>query len=84
MTNHEHPAHSRGNGRAGGGADPLLRRGRWVFWIFGTIAAAYLVAEHRAHVVGALPFLVVLVCPLLHMLMHGRHGGHGGTTERKE
>ena len=32
--------------------------------------------KHLAHVVGALPFLLLLACPMMH-LMHG-HGGHGG------
>jgi hypothetical protein len=26
---------------------------------------------------GALPYLLLLACPLLHLLHHGRHGGHG-------
>lgn len=83
MTNHGHIHPPQGHDPAGGAPDSLLRRGRWVFWTFAIIAAAYLVAEHRAHVAGALPFLVVLACPLLHMFMHGGHGGHGGAT-RKE
>ena len=38
----------------------------------------YLLAgEHRVHLLGWLPFLLLL-CPLLHMGMHGGHGGHGG------
>jgi len=51
----------------------FLRRGRWVFWIFAIIAGIYLISEHRAHFLGALPFLVLLACPLLHMFMHGGH-----------
>lgn len=45
---------------------------------FLAIAGFYLVAEHRAHVLGFLPFLLLLACPLLHVFMHGGHGGHGG------
>lgn len=45
---------------------------------FLAIAGFYLIAEHRAHVFGALPFLLLLLCPLLHMFMHGGHGGHNG------
>lgn len=33
--------------------------------------------EHRVHLLGYLPFLILLACPLLHMTMHGGHGGHG-------
>jgi hypothetical protein len=42
------------------------------------IAAFYLIAEHRAHLLGWLPWLLILAFPLLHVFMHGKHGGHGG------
>jgi hypothetical protein len=38
----------------------------------------YLVTEHTAYVLGALPFLLLLSCPLMHLFMHHGHGGHGG------
>ena len=47
--------------------------------LFGAIAAYFLLSEHRAHFFGALPFLLLLACPLMHVFMHhGGHGGHGG------
>lgn len=47
-------------------------------WIgFLAIAGFYLVTEHRAHVFGFLPILLLLACPLLHVFMHGGHGKHG-------
>ena len=36
-----------------------------------------LTTEHRAHVFGFLPFLLLLACPLLHVFLHRGHGGHG-------
>jgi Protein of unknown function (DUF2933) len=46
---------------------------------FLAIAAFFLLTEHTAHVFGALPYVLVLLCPLLHRLLHGRHGGgHAG------
>ncbi|WP_051010065.1 MULTISPECIES: DUF2933 domain-containing protein [Novosphingobium] len=49
------------------------------FVAFAGIAAFFLLAEHRAHMLGILPWvLLLLACPLLHMFMHGGHGGHGG------
>ena len=45
--------------------------------VFGAIAAYFLLSEHRAHFFGALPFLLLLACPFMHMFMHGGHGGHG-------
>lgn len=45
---------------------------------FLAIAAYFLVTEHTAHVFRALPFLLLLACPLLHLFMHGGHGDHNG------
>ena len=33
--------------------------------------------EHTAHVFGALPYVLLLACPLMHVYMHGGHGDHG-------
>jgi hypothetical protein len=45
--------------------------------VIGAIAAYFLLTEHLAHVVGALPFLLLLACPLMHVFMHHGHSGHG-------
>ncbi|WP_026435915.1 DUF2933 domain-containing protein [Acidovorax sp. JHL-9] len=42
--------------------------------VIGGVAAYFLLTEHLAHVVGALPFLLLLACPLMHVFMHGGHG----------
>jgi len=44
--------------------------------VLGGIAGFFLLSEHRAHVFGALPYLLLLACPLMHLFMHGGHGGH--------
>ena len=46
--------------------------------VLGAIAAYFLLSEHRAHFFGALPLLLLLACPLMHVFMHRGHGGHGG------
>ena len=51
---------------------------------FLAIAAFFVLTEHTAHALGALPYLLLLACPLLHLLHggHGRgHGGHGGAHD---
>ena len=48
-----------------------------VFLGFAAIALVLLWEEHRAHILGALPYLLLLACPLMHVFMHGGHGGHG-------
>ena len=50
----------------------------WVFWVFLSIGLVFMALEHRAHLYGALPYLLLLACPLMHLFMHHGHGGHGG------
>jgi hypothetical protein len=62
---------------AGDGA--TKSRSTIAFIVFLIIGAILLVTEHRAHLVGWAPYwpwLLILACPLMHLLMHGRHG-HG-------
>jgi hypothetical protein len=53
---------------------------------FGLVAAFYLLREHWGHTLGALPYLILLACPLMHLFMHGGHGGHdhGGGRSSQE
>lgn len=53
--------------------------------LFLAIAAFFLWAEHRAHLLGALPYVILLACPFIHLFMHRGHGhgpagGHGDHT----
>lgn len=50
---------------------------------FLLIAAFYLLTQHTAHVFGALPYLLILACPLMHLFMHHGHGGHGSDDPGK-
>ena len=43
---------------------------------FLLIGGIYLWMEHRAHLLGTLVFLPLLLCPLMHLFMHHGHGGH--------
>jgi hypothetical protein len=42
------------------------------------IALFFLWEEHRAHIFGALPYVLLALCPIIHHFMHRGHGGHGG------
>ena len=53
-------------------------RSGWVLLAFLVIAGFFVVSEHRAHVLGVLPWLLILACPLLHFFHGGHGGGHGG------
>jgi hypothetical protein len=49
------------------------------------ILAFFLISEHTAHVLGALPYLLLLACPLMHLFMHHGHGHrHGQGHDREE
>lgn len=50
---------------------------------FLLIIAFFLLTEHTAHVFGILPYALLLVCPLLHLFMHGGHGEHAGHVEHQ-
>lgn len=52
-----------------------------VFLAFAAIAVFFLWQEHKAHLLGALPFILLLLCPLLHLFMHRGHGGDGQHRE---
>lgn len=44
------------------------------------IIAFFLLTEHTAHVIGLLPYALLLLCPFLHLFMHSGHGNHGANT----
>ena len=46
---------------------------------FGLVAAFYILREHYEHALGALPYLLLLACPLMHLFVH-RGGHHGGAA----
>lgn len=45
---------------------------------FAAVLIYLFFGEHRVHLLGWLPFLFLLACPLLHFTMHGGHGHHHG------
>ena len=49
----------------------------WAFAVFALMAGVLLWEEHRAHLLGIIPYLFLAACPLLHGLLHRRHGSTG-------
>ncbi|KAA0979566.1 DUF2933 domain-containing protein [Pseudomonas sp. ANT_J28] len=59
-------------------------KGSLIFWRSKTgialgmllvIALFYLAREHYGHILGLLPYMILLLCPLMHVFGH-HHGGH--------
>ncbi len=66
-------------------ADPQSPRQNWrkalirtpLGWALALAIAAigtYLLVTHTGHILTALPFLLLMACPLMHVFMHGGHG----------
>ena len=63
------------------------RRFKITLVIFAVIALGLLWGEHKVHLLGALPWLILLACPLIHMFMHrgpGNHDHHGQRPDKGE
>lgn len=62
-------------------------RGRTFFYLMLAIAAGYyLWGWHKEHVLQYWPFAIYLLCPLMHIFMHGghRHRDEPRTEKAKE
>jgi len=82
MTAHDHGHHGH-PARAEGSF--WSSRAFLVFLAFAAMGIVLLWSEHQAHFLGALPYLFILACPLLHIFGgHGSHGGHGGRHSDNE
>lgn len=59
----------------------LMSGANVVLLAFLAVAAFFLWTEHRAHLLGALPYVLLLGCLFMHFFMHRGHG-HGRNDER--
>jgi hypothetical protein len=71
--NHDHPQ---------GESPPSFWSSRWGVGclVLAAVATWFLWQEHRAHMLGALPYVILLACPLMHVFMHRGHHGHHSHT----
>ena len=46
----------------------------WILIGLFVIAGFFLIAEHRAHLVGALQYVLLAAFVLMHLFMHRHHG----------
>lgn len=59
----------------------MNRRSGFVLLGFLAITGFLLFTEHRAHVFGLAPFVLLALCLLLHLFHHGGHGNHAHRGE---
>ncbi len=60
----------------------LFSRTGLVLLGFLAVAGYFLWAEHEAHIVGALPWLLLGGCLVMHLFMHRGHGGDHDSHHR--
>jgi DUF2933 family protein len=53
----------------------------WALSLAIAAVGLYLLITHTGHVLGAVPYLLLLACPLMHIFGHGGHK-HGGPHTR--
>jgi fatty acid desaturase len=63
-----------------GGRSPAFK---WIAIGLLVAAAALFIADHWVHVPQFLPYLLIALCPLMHLFGHGKHGHHGGHRSGK-
>ena len=56
----------------------------WPIFLILSIVGFYLVTEHTAHLLGVLPWLILLACPFIHIFMHRGHGQHDHASHNDE
>ncbi len=49
----------------------------WIAYAIGAVGVGYFLWVHQAHVLQYVPYLFLLLCPLMHLFGgHGEHGRH--------
>jgi hypothetical protein len=53
----------------------------WAITLVLAALGVYLLVNHTGHIIAALPYLLLMACPLMHLFMHGGHSHHHGQRE---
>lgn len=48
------------------------------------VLGLYLFVYHLNHVLLAVPYLMLLACPLMHLMHRGHHGHHGKSPPKQD
>lgn len=68
-----------------GETTPRWRRPLTLAWAAAVVIAVfYLLREHWGHLLGVWPYLLLMLCPLMHLLHgHGQHRDHDHGQDRR-
>jgi hypothetical protein len=68
-----------------GETTPRWRRPMTLAWAAAVVIAVfYLLREHWGHLLGVWPYLLLMLCPLMHLLHgHGQHRDHDHGQDRR-
>lgn len=58
--------------------EPMPRNTKLTLLSALAIGAFFVLREHWNHVLGLAPYLLLLLCPLMHLFGHRRHNHRGG------
>jgi hypothetical protein len=72
----------RGHDQRDGLRDWLLSRTGMATVIAVAVLGFLVYTDHTAHLLGVVPYLLVLACPLMHIFMHRGHH-HGARHDRE-
>lgn len=58
---------------------------KWLLITIVAIGGYYLFSEHQTHLIEYLPFLIFLLCPLMHLFMHrGHNHSHKSSVDNQD
>ena len=66
-----------------GARDWLRSRLRLASYVALAALAVLIIRDHATHLLSAVPYLLLLACPLMHMFMHHGHQHHGHDQARR-
>lgn len=55
-----------------------------VILVLVSFAGFILFREHQSHILQNLPYIILLLCPLMHIFMHGSHESHGEHANKEK
>lgn len=53
----------------------------WIILAGAAVPLVWLAVNHKVHVWAFAPYLLILLCPLMHLFIHKGHGDHGDHSD---